>query len=279
MGGCEVIRPKVAVLSGFGINCETETITAFEMAGADGERTHVNRFVNGEIRLSEYDILAIPGGFSFGDHLGSGRLLGNRLRFSLREEVRAFVASRKPVIGICNGFQVLVKMGLLPGDEQISMVQTASLAANDCGRYEDRWVTVEFEDDSPCIWTRGLRRLRVPVRHGEGKFVTSDENLLDSWAQSGQLVARYVDPGTPYPSITDETLPYPISPNQSWRNVAGICDPTVLIFGLIPLPEAYHSTWFSPDWTRGKASDHRPSPTISIFRNAVEFSLQNRELT
>ena len=148
MGGCEVIRPKVAVLSGFGINCETETITAFEMAGADGERTHVNRFVNGEISLSQYDILAIPGGFSFGDHLGSGRLLGNRLRFSLREEVRAFVASRKPVIGICNGFQVLVKMGLLPGDEQISMVQTASLAANDCGRYEDRWVTVEFEDDS-----------------------------------------------------------------------------------------------------------------------------------
>jgi phosphoribosylformylglycinamidine (FGAM) synthase-like amidotransferase family enzyme len=207
MGGCEVIRPKVAVLSGFGINCETETITAFEMAGADGERTHVNRFVNGEISLSEYDILAIPGGFSFGDHLGSGRLLGNRLRFSLREEVRAFVASRKPVIGICNGFQVLVKMGLLPGDEQISMVQTASLAANDCGRYEDRWVTVEFEDGSPCIWTRGLRRLRVPVRHGEGKFVTSDENLLDRWAQSGQLVARYVDPGTPYPSITDETLP------------------------------------------------------------------------
>ena len=279
MGGCEVIRPKVAVLSGFGINCETETITAFEMAGADGERTHVNRFVNGEIRLSEYDILAIPGGFSFGDHLGSGRLLGNRLRFSLREEVRAFVASRKPVIGICNGFQVLVKMGLLPGDEQISMVQTASLAANDCGRYEDRWVTVEFEDDSPCIWTRGLRRLRVPVRHGEGKFVTSDENLMDSWAQSGQLVARYVDPGTPYPSITDETLPYPISPNQSWRNVAGICDPTGLIFGLMPHPEAYHSTWLSPDWTRGKASDHGPSPTISIFRNAVEFSLQNQGLT
>ena len=138
-------KPKVAVLSGFGINCESETITAFEMAGAMAKKTHVNHLVNGDLQLSDFDILAVPGGFSFGDHLGSGRLLGNRLRFSLREEVRAFVASKKPVIGICNGFQVLVKMGLLPGDEDLSMRQTASLAANDCGRYEDRWVMIEFD--------------------------------------------------------------------------------------------------------------------------------------
>ena len=107
-------RPKVAVLSGFGINCETETITAFEMAGASAKRTHVNRLVNGDLELSDFDIVAVPGGFSFGDHLGSGRLLGNRLRFSLREEVKAFVASKKPVIGICNGFQLLTLFNLLP---------------------------------------------------------------------------------------------------------------------------------------------------------------------
>ena len=119
---------------------------------------------------------------------------------------------------------MLVKMGLLPGDEDLSMCQTASLAANDCGRYEDRWVTLEFDRNSPCIWTRGIERLRVPVRHGRGKFVTNDQNLMDKWAKKGQLVARYVDPDSKYPSSSDEILPFPISPNQSWRNVAGVCD-------------------------------------------------------
>ena len=120
---------------------------------------------------------------------------------------------------------MLVKMGLLPGDENLSMSETASLAANDCGRYEDRWVTLEFDKNSPCIWTRGIERLRVPVRHGEGKFVTNDHNLLDRWDENGQLVARYVDPESTYPSSSDEILPFPISPNQSWRNVAGVWTP------------------------------------------------------
>ena len=176
-----MMEPQVAVLSGFGINCETETMAVFEMAGASADRVHVNRLVSEEIRLSDYQIMAIPGGFSFGDHLGSGRLMGNRLRFGLREQVREFVSSGKPVIGICNGFQVLVKMGLLPGDDEVSLTQTASLALNDSGHYENRWATLEFDPDSPCIWTHGLQRMRVPVRHGEGKFVTDDQDLLDKW--------------------------------------------------------------------------------------------------
>ena len=170
---------KVAVLTGFGINCDRETAAVFEMAGAKSERIHVNRLVNGEINLQDYHIMAVPGGFSFGDHLGSGRLMGNRLRFGLREQIRQFVNDKKPIIGICNGFQVLVKMGLLPGDEDISFGQTASLTLNDSGHYEDRWVTLEFDDSSHCIWTKGLKRMRVPVRHGEGKFVTNDKKLLD----------------------------------------------------------------------------------------------------
>ena len=136
--------PKVAVLSGFGINCETETMAVFEMAGAKADKIHVNKLVNRELNLEDYDIMAVPGGFSFGDHLGSGRLMGNRLRFGLREQVRNFVKSGKPVIGICNGFQVLVKMGLLPGDDDISLTQTASLTLNDSGQYENRWTTLEF---------------------------------------------------------------------------------------------------------------------------------------
>ena len=209
---------RIAVLSGFGINCETETMAVFEMAGGSPEKVHVNRLVKGNLNLDDYHIMAVPGGFSFGDHLGSGRLLGNRLRFGLRDQVRRFVRAGKPVIGICNGFQVLVKMGLLPGDEEVTLTQTASLALNDSAHYENRWATLEFDSNSPCIWTKGLTRIRVPVRHGEGKFVTNDRELLDRWAQGGQLVAKYVDPSTEYPGATDEVLPYPISPTLVWRD-------------------------------------------------------------
>ena len=268
-------RPNVAVLSGFGINCETETMAVFEMAGATSERVHINKLVNGELSISDYDIMAIPGGFSFGDHLGSGRLMGNRLRFGIREQVREFVKSGKPVIGICNGFQVLVKMGLLPGDEEVSLTQTASLALNDSGHYEDRWVTLEFDPSSPCIWTKGLKRMRVPVRHGEGKFVTDNKELLDIWSEKGQIAVRYVDPETNYPSISDEVLPYPISPNQSWRNIAGVCDQSGLVFGLMPHPEANHSTWLGATWTREDV-EHGEGEGMAIFRNAVDYVLSGK---
>ena len=264
-------KPRVAVLSGFGINCELETMAVFEMAGASSERVHVNRIVSGETSLSDFDIMAVPGGFSFGDHLGSGRLMGNRLRFGLRDQVREFVKAGKPVIGICNGFQVLVKMGLLPGDSDVSLTQTASLALNDSGQYENRWATLEFDQDSPCIWTKGISRMRVPVRHGEGKFVTDDPTLLDEWSHSGQLVARYVEPDSDYPSASDNVLPYPVSPNQSWRNIAGVCDPSGLVFGLMPHPEANHSTWLGATWSR-EDEEHGEGEGMAIFHNAVEYA-------
>ena len=267
-------KPRVAVLSGFGINCELETMAVFEMAGATSQRVHVNRIVGGEVKLSDFDIMAVPGGFSFGDHLGSGRLMGNRLRFGLRDQVREFVKAGKPVIGICNGFQVLVKMGLLPGDSEVSLTQSASLALNDSGQYENRWATLEFDPDSPCIWTKGISRMRVPVRHGEGKFVTDDPNLLDQWEESGQLVARYVDPESKFPSAGDEVLPYPTSPNQSWRNIAGVCDPSGLVFGLMPHPEANHSTWLGATWPR-EDGKHGEGEGMAIFRNAVNHVLSN----
>ncbi len=266
---------RVAVLSGFGVNCELETMAVFEMVGAIADRVHVNSLVRGETTLESYDVMAVPGGFSFGDHLGSGRLFGNRLRFGLRDQVRAFVLAGKPVIGICNGFQVLVKMGLLPGDDRVSLIQTASLALNDSGRYEDRWVTLEFDSESHCIWTKGLTRMRVPVRHGEGKFVAADQTLLDHWAEAGQLAVRYIDPTDSYPSAADDLLPYPISPNQSWRNIAGVCDPSGLVFGLMPHPEANHSTWLGATWTR-ENPEHGEGEGLTIFRNAVEHVRANR---
>jgi phosphoribosylformylglycinamidine synthase len=243
---------RVAVLFGFGINCDHETAAVFRLVGAEADRLHVNRLIASPDLLSSYDILAIPGGFSFGDHLGSGRLLGNRLRFALRDPLRDFVANGGPVIGICNGFQVLVKTGLLPGppvggDTTPDFEQRASLALNESGRYEDRWVTLEFDQESPCVWTQGLTRIDCPVRHGEGRFVVEDESVLDEMDAAHQLVVRYVDPATPRgEGRTDERLPYPTSPNGSARNIAGVCDATGLVFGLMPHPEAVYAKWLHP---------------------------------
>ena len=279
------MKPKVAVLFGFGINCDHETKAVFELVGAEAERVHVNRFVSGDASLDAFDILAVPGGFSFGDHLGSGRLLGNRMRFSMRDALMTFVNAGKPIIGICNGFQVLVKTGLLPGPEQGSppdFLQRGSLTLNDSGRYEDRWVTLEFDPESPCIWTKGMSRIECPVRHGEGKYVMPTASDIDRLALNHQLTVRYVDPTTSVgDGITDELLPYPLSPNGSMRNIAGICDSTGLVFGLMPHPEAIYARWLHPTHTRHKPGPDNPGldgwegEGLQLFRNAVEYVQQH----
>ena len=272
---------NVCVLFGFGINCDRETAAVFEMVGATSERLHVNRLVQGERSLSEFDILAVPGGFSFGDHLGSGRLLGNRLRFALREQLQQFVTDGKPIIGICNGFQALVKTGLLPGPLDASLepdlVQRASLTLNNTGRYEDRWVTLEFDSESPCIWTKGIQRIECPVRHGEGRFVMPTEKDIDDLQSNHLLAVRYVDPTTSVGGgIQDELLPFPMSPNGSMRNIAGICDATGLVFGLMPHPEAFYSMWLHPEHTSMELDDDWEGEGLQIFRNAVEYVRSQR---
>ena len=278
--------PKVAVLFGFGINCDHETAAVFEMAGGQSTRIHLNSFISGDEDLDDYDILAVPGGFSFGDHLGSGRLMGNRMRLSLRDKLQQFIESGKPIIGICNGFQVLVKTGLLPGPDNNSpdFIQRASLTLNDSGRYEDRWVTLEFNPNSNCIWTKGMTRIDCPVRHGEGKYVMPDNHGLSSLEANNQLVVHYVDPKIPYGEQNhDKVLPFPISPNGSMRNIAGITDKTGLVFGLMPHPEAIYANWLHPDFSRGKS----PEPDgdlkfewegegLQIFRNAINYIRSNR---
>jgi phosphoribosylformylglycinamidine synthase I len=272
---------NVCVLFGFGINCDRETAAVFEMVGATSERLHVNRLVQGERSLSEFDILAVPGGFSFGDHLGSGRLLGNRLRFALREQLQQFVTDGKPIIGICNGFQALVKTGLLPGPLDASLepnlVQRASLTLNNTGRYEDRWVTLEFDSESPCIWTKGIQRIECPVRHGEGRFVMPTEKDIDDLQSNHLLAVRYVDPTTSVGGgIQDELLPFPMSPNGSMRNIAGICDATGLVFGLMPHPEAFYSMWLHPEHTSMDLDEDWEGEGLQIFRNAVEYVRSQR---
>ena len=273
---------RVAVLFGFGINCDRETAAVFDMVGGISERLHVNNLVQGNRSLEEFDILAVPGGFSFGDHLGSGRLLGNRLRFALREQLQKFVSSGKPIIGICNGFQALVKTGLLPGPENASLepdlIQRASLTLNNTGRYEDRWVTLEFDSQSPCIWTKGIQRIECPVRHGEGRFVMPTNSELDRLSTNHQLTVRYVDPSTESGAgLSDDLLPFPLSPNGSMRNIAGICDPTGLVFGLMPHPEAFYTMWLHPEHTSMKLNeDEWEGAGLQIFRNAVEYVRSQR---
>lgn len=273
---------RVAVLFGFGINCDRETAAVFDMVGGSSERLHVNHLVQGNRSLEEFDILAVPGGFSFGDHLGSGRLLGNRLRFALREQLQKFVSSGKPIIGICNGFQALVKTGLLPGPENASLepdlIQRASLTLNNTGRYEDRWVTLEFDSKSPCIWTKGIQRIECPVRHGEGRFVMPTDAELDRLSSNHQLTVRYVDPSTePGTNPSDDLLPFPLSPNGSMRNIAGICDPTGLVFGLMPHPEAFYTMWLHPEHTSMRLTeDEWEGSGLQIFRNAVEYVRSQR---
>tara|TARA_Y100000739_G_C20515413_1_gene421582 strand:- start:19 stop:855 length:837 start_codon:yes stop_codon:yes gene_type:complete len=273
---------RVAVLFGFGINCDRETAAVFDMVGGTSERLHVNNLVQGNRSLEEFDILAVPGGFSFGDHLGSGRLLGNRLRFALRDQLQKFVISGKPIIGICNGFQALVKTGLLPGPESASLepdlIQRASLTLNNTGRYEDRWVTLEFDSESPCIWTKGIQRIECPVRHGEGRFVMPTDADLDRLSTNHQLTVRYVDPSTELGSgLSDDLLPFPLSPNGSMRNIAGICDPTGLVFGLMPHPEAFYTMWLHPEHTSMNLEDDQwEGSGLQIFRNAVEYVRSQR---
>ena len=270
--------PKIAVLFGFGINCDHETAAVFDMVGGKSTRVHLNSFISGHDNLANYDILAVPGGFSFGDHLGSGRLMGNRMRFSLREELSNFIQAGKPIIGICNGFQVLVKTGLLPGPDanEPDFIQRASLTLNDSGRYEDRWVTLEFNQNSNCIWTKGMTKIDCPVRHGEGKYVMPDKKSLTQLSQNNQIVVRYIDPDNQANSNPDDVLPFPQSPNGSMMNIAGISDKTGLVFGLMPHPEAIYAQWLHPDYSRGGAPESNSEISwegqgLQIFRNAVDY--------
>lgn len=236
---------KAAVLVGYGINCDYETCHAFELAGATAETIHVSKLDS----LDDYQILAIPGGFSFGDDIAAGKMLANKLKAVAGKEIEKFVADGKLVIGICNGFQVLAKYALLPGLGE----QKFTLTFNDSGRFEDRWVNLKTE--GRCIWTQGINEIYLPVRHGEGKFIANNQELKA--IEDGGLVAlRY--------SNSD----YPDNPNGSMNNIAGITDKTGRILGLMPHPEANLYPTNHPRWTRGENGIRGDE----LFKNAVKFA-------
>jgi phosphoribosylformylglycinamidine synthase subunit PurQ / glutaminase len=269
--GASISRPRALIVTGDGLNCEEETAHAFLLGGAEPCLVHITDLLDREKRLGDYQVLAFIGGFSNGDHLGAGTVQACRFRHGLRDDLERFIESGRPIIGICNGFQTLVKMGVLPGPEGGERFRrTATIMENDSGRFEDRWVTLRVERSSPCVWTRGLETLFLPVRHGEGKFVAADEGRLARMRERGEVVMTYADP-----TGRKAVMEYPLNPNGSAGAVAGICDATGAVFGLMPHPEAHVHPCHHPAWIRETALG-RPLPVegpgAAVFRNGVRHA-------
>lgn len=245
---------KALVLSGYGFNADAELAEAFRLAGARSERMHLADLLAQPDRLDEAAILAFPGGFSFGDHLGSGQLVALLCRRSLRQKLEAFVGRGGLVIGICNGFQVLTKIGMLP-NRSGSWEREASLVHNESGRFVDTWVRVHFEPECRSPWVRGLPDRMLPVRHGEGRFVARNPgprkpSALDALEAEGLVALRY--------DAEDD-------PNGSERHIAGVCDPSGRVLGLMPHPEAFLVRENHP--LRRRGSPDRPG--LDLFENGV----------
>jgi phosphoribosylformylglycinamidine synthase len=269
--------PRALVLTGYGLNCDWETTYAFELAGAEAHRVHVNQLLKGErinevARLEDYQIVAFIGGFSWGDDHGAGVLLATKLLYNIGAELLGFIEAGKLIIGICNGFQALVNLGMLPGFDCDYRSRQVALIGNDCGNFRDQWVNLQVQGDSPCVFTRGLEHLELPVRHGEGKLY-AEEQVINRLLEENQAVLRYAD-SEGNPALGR----FPENPNGSLEDIAGICDSTGRVFGLMPHPEALNHWTNHPDWTRLKERYRRSGQSypqeglgIQIFRNAVEY--------
>lgn len=271
-----MVKPKVCVLRTDGTNCDKETQYAFNKVGGDAEIVHLKSLIkhhdpakDKDMKLSDYKILAVPGGFSHGDYIGSGIILAEDLKHFLGDELMEFIDRGNSVIGICNGFQALVKYGILPRLDGI-VQPTATLTYNDSGRFECRWVKLIQPRNSRCIWTKGIDSIDMPVAHAEGKFVAPPD-LVTRLFENGQVAFQYANPvGTT--SIL-ATLVHPFNPNGSISNVAGICDPTGRVFGLMPHPERYNRPGNHPLAGLQKVEGTLPDYGLGldIFRNGVEY--------
>ncbi len=279
--------PRILILHVSGSNRDRDVAEAWTLAGGTPEIVHVNQLRAGERHWADYDILTLPGGFAYGDALGAGRLTALDLNVYFADEVRAFVDAGKPVIGICNGFQALVKAGILPGDaeaeeqksggaggEEITsapphlrtsaMNRTATLTRNARGHFECRWVTLLPNPDSPCLFTRGITEpIYCPVAHGEGNFVPSDEGVLAELQTKGQVALTY---DTSNVNRQSEHESYPANPNGSVANIAGVCNTKGNVLGLMPHPENHIHAWQHPRWTRGE----RGGLGLRLFEGVVK---------
>lgn len=278
------VRPKVLILHAPGTNRDREAAWAIELAGGQPEIVHIHQLHSGERRLRDYHMLLLPGGFAHADALGAGKLLALDLRLRLGDDLAAFIAAGRPVLGICNGFQALLKAGLLPGPpplrplsrtgpkpgagggERWGARETCTLSFNASGHFECRWVTLRPNPASPCVFTRGLETLICcPVAHGEGNFVPQDDETLAALEANGQIALRYVlEDGTPANGA------YPANPNGSVADIAGVCNPAGNVLGLMPHPEDHVIPQQHPRWTRGESG----GLGLALFENGIRYARQ-----
>ena len=248
-------KVRVLVLRAPGTNCDMEAVFAFEQAGAVVSLCHVNQFVRGHERLSDSQIMVVPGGFTYGDDIAAGRVLANELRLGLGEDIQRFIADGKLILGICNGFQVLVKAGILSVD---GGKVPLTLTDNDSGRFECRWVYLAANTESPCIFTRGIERMYLPVALAEGKVIAAGD------VPDKNIVLHYID------EQGNRGAGYPHNPNGSQADIAGMCDDTGRVFALMPHPERFIRGTQHPRWTRREIREQGNG--LRIFQNAVEWA-------
>jgi len=264
---------KVCVLRVGGTNCDAETKQAFEELGVQAEILHANELVKRK-NLLEYHVLVFPGGFSYGDYVRAGAIWAKWIMAKLDKELKAFVNENRLILGICNGFQVLVEAGFLPGFDGISPYPEAVLATNFPPGYNCRWVYIRHENKGKCAFTWKIphaKVLRIPVAHSEGRFMFAKEKekkFLERLYQNDQLVFRYCDKSGEYANGH-----FPTNPNGSFHDIAGICNPEGTIFGLMPHPERAFYWWQQPDWTRQKQMPQYGDGKL-IFESLIEYLMK-----
>jgi phosphoribosylformylglycinamidine synthase subunit PurQ / glutaminase len=261
-------QPNVLILRAPGTNCDQETAFAFAKAGARTEVLHINRLLECPELFARFQVLCIPGGFSYGDDVAAGRIFANQMQHHLAGRLAEFKAAGKLMLGICNGFQVMIKSGVLLEDDP-ALGPPATLTWNDSGRYEDRWVRLNVEG-SKSVFLRGIDTMYLPVAHAEGKFVPRDAQAIAGLEAAGQLVLRYVAMRKVDRRDSDaHCVPFPDNPNGSVAAVAGVCDGTGRVLGLMPHPERHLDPTHHPRWTRGEAGS--VGDGLQLFANAVEY--------
>lgn len=256
-----MVRPRVLILRVGGTNCDRETEWAFSLAGAIPERVHINILKKGIKKLNDYQILVIPGGFSYGDDISAGKVLANEIRHNIRDEINRFIEEKKVIIGICNGFQVLVKAGILPWNDK----QVVSLGWNDSARFEDRWVYLKIEESVSPFFKGMPPVIKLPVAHAEGKFIPESMDIIQKIENEKLVSFRYCD--------ADGSLKgYPYNPNGSVNNIGGISSPDGLIVGMMPHPERAILRYYEPDWQREEDKEEAGYGAI-FFKNVVDYCL------
>ena len=257
---------KAIVMRAAGINCDMETEYALDLAGAKAERVHINRIIEDKGALDQYQIMVFPGGFSYGDDVAAGKILANQVVHHLAEPIAKFIDDGKLVLGICNGFQVLVKAGVLPGGDSEMRQEQVTITNNDSGKFEDRWVYLSPQTDR-CIFIDAGRRIYLPVAHAEGKVVTQDARALEVLGSEGRIAFKYVDQD-------GREGDYPVNPNGSVDSIAGLTDATGRILGLMPHPERFVRRTQHPRWSRLK-DGRGGGDGMKIFNNAVRYAREN----